>query len=512
MPSRSSENVRHPRKAFFVLFFVEIWERFGYYGMASLLVLYMVERLGFGDARADIVWGAFSALVYSMPMLGGYIGDRVLGARRTLILGAITLGLGYVLLSVPLQMTLFPAMGLIALGNGLFKINPNNLVSRLYEGERSKLDILFTVYYMSLNIGSFFSILLTPWIKSHSTWMIVLGPLRFDSWHLAFGVSAIGLTLGLLNYGAFHRYLRPYGAAPDFRKLDLRKLLVVIGISLIIAYLLSEVIRYRLMALGVVGLFLVLMIYVFAHLILTGKRHERNRVIACIIFIVMSSIWAVYNQQIYTSLTLFALRNVEHHILGIHVAAAQFQDLNQFWLVLLALPLAWIYQRMGRTTHGDFSIASKYAAGLYLLAVAFFLYAASALTAHAGIVSSWWLVAGYAAQSLGELLISALGFSMVSQLVPEHSRGIVMGAWFLGMGVSLYAGGAIAGLASIPGGAVEATVTLPIYVRLFLGLAIGALACAIVATGLIRMLEGMMLERDEDGQSPASEKRIHADA
>jgi POT family proton-dependent oligopeptide transporter len=498
MTSSASQTDRHPRKAFFVLFFVEIWERFGYYGIASLLVLYMVQRLGVGDTRADVIWGAFSALVYSMPMLGGYIGDRVLGARRTLVLGAITLGLGYLLLSIPLDETLFPAMGLIALGNGLFKINPNNLVSRLYEGEHSKLDILFTIYYMSLNIGSFFSVLLTPWIKDHPTWMIVVGPLHFDSWHLAFGLSAIGLTLGLLNYGAFHRYLRPYGAAPDFKKLDLRKLLAVIGISLVIAYLLSQVIRYRQAALGVVGLFVVLMIYVFTHLLLTGKRHERNRVIACIIFVVMSSIWAVYNQQIYTSLTLFALRNVGHHILGIPVAAAQFQDLNQFWLVVLALPLAWSYQRMGRTTRGDFSIASKYAAGLYLLAIAFFLYAAGSLTARAGIVSSWWLVAGYAAQSLGELLISALGCSMVSQLVPEHSRGIIMGAWYLGMGVSLYAGGAIASLASIPPGVVQPLATLPVYARLFWGLGAGALLCAIVATMIVPLLERMMLKRDEE--------------
>ena len=433
-----------------------------------------------------------------MPMLGGYIGDRILGARRTLVLGAITLSLGYLLLSVPLDETLFPAMGLIALGNGLFKINPNNLVSRLYEGEHSKLDILFTVYYMSLNIGSFFSILLTPWIKDHPSWMIVLGPLRFDSWHLAFGLSALGLTLGLLNYGAFQRYLRPYGTVPDFKKLDMRKLLAVVAISLAIACLLSEVIRHRLAAIGVVSLFVLLMIYVFVHLLLTGKRHERTRVIACMIFIVMSSIWAVYNQQIYTSLTLFALRNVEHHILSIPVSAAQFQDLNQFWLVLLALPLAWFYQQMGKRKRGDFSIASKYAAGLYLLAIAFFLYAAGSFTAHAGIVSSWWLVAGYAAQSLGELLISALGFSMVSQLVPEQSRGIIMGAWFLGMGVSMYAGGAIASLASIPRGTVGATATLPIYTRLFWGLGVGALACAIVATAITPLLERMMLRQEEE--------------
>jgi len=498
MTSSASQADRHPRKAFLVLFFVEVWERFGYYGIASILVLYMVQRRGVGDARADIIWGTFSALACSMPMLGGYIGDRVLGARRTLVLGAITLALGYLLLSVPLDETLFPAMGLIALGNGLFKINPNNLISRLYEGDHSKLDILFTFYYVSQNVGSFVSILLTPWIKDHPTWVVVLGPLRFDSWHLAFGLSSLGLTLGLLNYGAFRRYLRAYGTAPDFKELHVRKLLAVIAISLAIAFLLSDVIRYRLAAIGVIWFFVLLLIYVFVHLSLTGKRHERSRVIACIIFIVMASVWSIYNQQIYTSITLFALRNVEHHILSIPVSAAQFQDLNQFWLILLAFPLAWLYQRMDKTKRGDFSIATKYAAGLYLLAIAFFLYAASSLTAHAGIVSSWWLVAGFAAQSLGELLISALGLSMVSQLVPEHSRGIIMGAWFLGTGISLYAGGAIASLASIPSSTVAATATLPIYTHLFWGLGAVALACAIVATAITPLLERLMLQEDEE--------------
>ncbi|MDE2460726.1 MAG: oligopeptide:H+ symporter [Gammaproteobacteria bacterium] len=481
-----------PRKAFLVLFFVEVWERFGYYGMASLMVLYMVERLDLGDAQADLIWGAFSALVYSMPMLGGYVGDRVLGARRTLVLGAITLGLGYLLLSVPLTATFFPAMGLIALGNGLFKVNPNNLASRLYEGDHSRLDILFTLYYTSLNIGSFVSILLTPWIKDHPAWSIDIGGLHFDSWHLAFGLSAIGLTLGLLNYGVFQHYLRPYGTAPDFRKLHWRKLAAVIAVSLLIAFMLAEIIRYRAAALAVVGLLLLLTILIFARLLTSGDQSQRRRVIACMVFTFMAAIWAIYNQQIYTSLTLFALRNVNHELLGMHVAPAQFQDLNQFWLVVLAGPLAWFYQRMHRSARGDFSIATKYAFGLYLLALAFLLYAASGFSARAGVVSPWWLVAGYAAQSLGELLISALGFSMVSQLVPERVRGIVMGAWFLGMGVSNYAGGAIAGIAHFHAGMTLPTESLPVYMHLFGGLGLAALICALAATAAIPLLKSLV--------------------
>ena len=479
---------RHPNKAFVVLFCIEIWERFGYYGMASLLVLYMVQQRGFSDARADTVWGAFSALVYAMPMLGGYLGDHVLGLRRTMVLGAATLALGYLLLSIPLDAALFPAMGVIALGNGLFKVNPNNLVSRLHEGEHSKLDVLFTVYYMSLQLGAFVSILLLPWIKDHPGWFITLGPLRFDSWHLAFGVSAIGLTLGLLNYGLFRRHVRPYGAEPDFKPLKLTTFATVVAVSPAIAALLWQAIRYSAGALAIVGLLVVLLTGVFARLLTTGDRAARQRVIACIMFILISIIWAVYNQQIYTSLTLFALRNVRHSLLGLPVSAAQYQDLNQFWLAVLALPLAWLYGRKARSSGGDFSIAAKFAVGLYLLALAFFLYAASRITAQAGVTSPGWLVAGYCAQSLGELLISALSFSMVSQLVAKRSRGIIMGGWFLGMGLSNYAGGAIAGIASIPAGMTSAVDTLPIYTRLFAWLGAAALAAAIIATLLVPWL------------------------
>jgi proton-dependent oligopeptide transporter, POT family len=496
---------RQPNRAFVVLFCIEIWERFGYYGMASLLVLYMVQQRGFADARAYAIWGAFSALVYAMPMLGGYLGDHVLGLRRTMVLGAVTMAIGYLLLSIPVERALFPAMGLIALGNGLFKVNPNNLVSRLREGEHSKLDVLFTVYYMSLQLGAFVSILLLPWIKDHPQWLVTLGPLRFDSWHLAFGVSALGLTLGLLNYGVFRDYLRPYGAAPDFKPVKAATLAAVIATSLAIAALLSEIIGYSAAALTVVGLLAVLLVYVFARLLATGGRGARNGVIACIVFTLISIIWAVYNQQIYTSLTLFALRNVRLSLLGLHVAPAQFQDLNQFWLAVLSLPLAWLYGRRARTSRGDFSIAAKFTVGLYLLAVAFFLYAASSLNAHDGITSPGWLVAGYFAQSLAELLIAALSFSMISQLVAERSRGIIMGGWFLGMGLSNYAGGAIAGLASIPAGMTSAVETLPIYVRLFTWLGVAALAAAIIATLLVPWLNRLTA-------MPAQERLPHHDA
>ncbi len=154
-------------RSFTTIFLVEMWERFGYYGMGALLVLYMVERLGFGDARANLTWGAFTALVYAAPSIGGWIGDKILGARRTMLFGAFVLSIGYGMLALPNDHLsfLYASLGVIVVGNGLFKANSANLVRRIYEGDDARIDSAFTIYYMAVNIGSTLSILATPWIK-----------------------------------------------------------------------------------------------------------------------------------------------------------------------------------------------------------------------------------------------------------------------------------------------------------------------------------------------------------
>jgi len=146
-------------KPFYLIFFLEIWERFGYYGVQALLVLYMVQRFGFTDVRADLLFAAFSALVFLFPCVGGYIGDKVLGTKRTILLGAITLAIGYLLLSLPGTSPGFLPLPLavIAVGNGLFKANPSSLLSKVYEGTEYNLDSGFTLYYMAVNVGAFVS-------------------------------------------------------------------------------------------------------------------------------------------------------------------------------------------------------------------------------------------------------------------------------------------------------------------------------------------------------------------
>jgi POT family proton-dependent oligopeptide transporter len=192
-------------RSFSTVFLIEMWERFGYYGMAALLVLFMIDKLGFTDSHATLTWGAFTALVYAAPSVGGWIGDKILGARRTMVFGALVLSCGYLMLAMPNDQLsyMYASLGVIVVGNGLFKANAANLVRRIYEGDDARIDSAFTIYYMAVNIGSTVSMLATPWIKDH--W----------GWHAAFAVCCAGMLLAVLNYFIMFRTLAHVGSAPD---------------------------------------------------------------------------------------------------------------------------------------------------------------------------------------------------------------------------------------------------------------------------------------------------------
>ncbi|HET7570046.1 MAG TPA: oligopeptide:H+ symporter [Gammaproteobacteria bacterium] len=494
-----------PKKAFAALFFIEMWERFGYYGMQAIMVLFLVDALtnnadlakaagldgGNPETRAVLIWGAMVSMVYALTMVGGFIGDKVLGARRTMTLGAITLMIGYALLAIPSAATLFFAMGVISIGNGLFKVNPNNLVSRLYPNDPSKLDSTFTIYYMSINIGSLISIAATPIVANNF------------GWHVAFGVSAIGLALGLLNYFFMRRAVRPYGSAPDFEKLHWGKLIAVIVGSLIIAAIVSYVIRYNDVTRGVIIAFAIVALGIFAYLMITEPQY-RGRLAACLVLLAIVIVFFIYYQQMSTSLTLFAKHNVynakmgsdvaTHGILGISILPAQFQDFNPFWIVILSPIMAGYYTHRANTK-GDFSMPTKYAAGLFVSSLAFFVFAASGLFAGAdGIVSGWWLVAGYGLQSAAELIISALGLSMIVKLVPERLRGLLLGAFFLATAISQYLGSVVATIASVPENVTEPTQSISLFTGLFTKLGIAALIAAIIAALLVPWLKRLIGE------------------
>ena len=481
----------HPvnrKKAFNMLFFLEFWERFGYYGLQAVLASFFVKSLGMEDAESFIVFGAFSAMVYGYVSIGGYLGDKVLGTQRTITLGAVVLTIGYAMMAFAGsdKTLVFLALGAIACGNGIFKANPSSLLSKLYEGDEGHLDSAFTMYYMAVNIGSFISMLLVP----------IIGGMYGLS--LGFSICAMGLVLAVGSFVGFRYLVRgidsPAGAAP----LSLPKLgatiVGVIAMTAFSAWMLSHlsVAHWLLLIIGVC------VFGVFFKMIFQSHGAERSKMIAAMILIVEAIVFFTLYQQMPTSLNFFAIKNVEHELLGITISDAEvFQTLNPFWIMLASPILAWMYSHFG-DKGTDLSMPAKFALGMLLTAGSFLVVGFSADFATAGgIVSAWWLVASYFLSSIGELLISGLGLSMISKLVPQRLIGFLMGAWFLTSSISAVLGGWVATLTTVSKDVVDPVQTLPVYSHVFTQIGVVTLGVTVIMALTVPLLNRLINKTDE---------------
>ncbi|MDB5963154.1 MAG: amino acid transporter [Massilia sp.] len=477
-------------RSFSTIAMIELWERFGYYGMQALIVYFLVQRLGFDDSRANLVWSACAALIYVSPAIGGWIGDKVLGTRRCMQIGAMILSLGYALMAVPTQNTwfIFSALGVVVVGNGLFKPNTANMVRKIYEGDDSKIDSAFTLYYMAVNVGSTVSMLATPWIKDYvnANYGDGLG------WHAAFAVCSVGLIIGLLNLGFARRTIAHIGSNPDQLPVRIDKLLMVLGAGVLMVGASAVILQYQSIARAFVYIAGFVVLGIFIHLIRTSQANERAGLIAALVLTLQTVFFFIFYQQMSTSLSLFALRNVDldFNLFGAHLftwSPAQFQALNAIWIMLLSPVLAGIYSVAGRSGR-DLSIAAKFALGFAMVAVGFFVYGIAGQFAVGGKTSSWVMIIGYGCYSLGELLVSGLGLAMIARYVPARMGGFMMGAYFVAVGISQYLGGVVANLASVPRDMVDPVQTLPIYTSLFNKLGIGAIACTLIALAALPLM------------------------
>ncbi len=481
-----------------------MWERFGFYGMQALIVYYMVQALDFPDERATLVWGAAAALIYVAPAIGGWIGDKILGTRRTMLLGGVVLTLGYTLMVVPGQSVwfMFCALGVIVVGNGLFKANAGNLVRKIYEGDDSRIDSAFTIYYMAVNLGAMISQLLTPWLKDYVNEQYGNGL----GWHVAFAVCAIGLALGLINYMLMRGYMDHIGSEPDEEPLNWGKLGMVLAGSVVAVFASAYILEHQGVARAFVYLAGLVVIGIFAYLIHTSQRSERAGLIAALVLTVQTVFYFIFYQQMSTSLALFALRNVDpaFAVFGVHLwdwSPAQFQAFNPIWIFILSPVLAWAYTRAGKADK-DLSIAAKFALGFVIVAAGFFIYGASGHMADdQGKVSSWLMVWGYGAISLGELLVSGLGLAMIARYVPARMGGFMMGAYFVASGVSQYLGGVVATFASVPRNITDPLESLPIYTALFNKLGVAALVCTLIAIAVLPLMNRLSKAHHEHAQA-----------
>jgi proton-dependent oligopeptide transporter, POT family len=500
--ARSTASVSQTR-SFTTLFLIEMWERFGFYGMQVLMVTYMMKKLGFVDTRANLVWGAAAALIYATPAIGGWIGDKLIGTRRTMKIGAVVLALGYALLWLPSdnQFFLYVALGVIIVGNGLFKANSGNLVRKIYEGDDSKIDSAFTMYYMAVNIGSMISMTLTPWIRDY------VGEHYGDSagWHTAFGVCSIGLVLGLVNYALMSRALAHIGSPADDSPPAPKRLAGVLAGSLAMVLLSVVILQSEAVARVCVYTAGAVILGVFIHLIRVSHRDERAGLIAALVLVIQTIFFFIFYQQMSTSLNLFAQNNVnlDFRLFGWHLFTwipEQYQNLNSIWIVVLSPVLVFIYNSLGRVGK-DASIAAKFAWGFAAVAIGFFIYGVGARWAVDGKVSSWIMVWGYGLYSLGELLVSGLGLAMIARYVPARMGGFMMGAYYVASGLSQYLGSVVANLAHIPERLNDPIESLNIYTSLFNKLGFAGVLCTVIAVAMLPLMKRLSASHSDSAAS-----------
>ncbi|MCX8956092.1 dipeptide/tripeptide permease DtpA [Erwinia psidii] len=473
-------------KSFYLIFSIELWERFGYYGLQGIMAVYLVKMLGMSEAESITLFSSFSALVYGLVAVGGWLGDKVLGTRRVIVLGTLVLALGYALVAFSGHdvAVVYIGMATIAVGNGLFKANPSALLSTCYEKDDPRLDGAFTMYYMAINIGSFFSMLATPWLAAHYGWSV------------AFSLSVLGMVITLINFMLCRKWVKNYGSGPDFAPLHRGKLLATLAGVVMMIILATWLLHNQHIARLVLAMIVAGIVVIFFKETFRLHGAARRKMIVALLLMLEAVVFFVLYMQMPTSLNFFAIRNVAHSLFGIVFEPEQFQAFNPFWIMVFSPLLAALYNKMG----DRLPMPHKFSLGMVLCSAAFLVLPLGArFASQSGIVSIDWLILSYALQSVGELMISGLGLAMVAQLVPQRLMGFIMGAWFLTTAGAAVIAGQIANLMAVPENITDPLQSLHIYSEVFLHIGV---VTAVIA--LIMLLTAAKLNRmtlDEPARS-----------
>jgi POT family proton-dependent oligopeptide transporter len=467
----------HPR-GLSTLFFTEMWERFSYYGMRALLILFMTATLahgglGFPVSKAGSIYGLYTAAVFLASLPGGWIADRITGHRRAVLWGGIVIALGHFSMAIPQLGTFYLGLLLIVLGTGLLKPNISTMVGALYGPNDRRRDGGFSLFYMGINIGAFAAPLVCGYLGENI------------NWHYGFGAAGVGMTLGLVQYVLGGKFLGQAGLASTgtatdraiFRKaLSAAVAVALVGAALVLsgsvslsAEGISNIFGFLLL-----GIVVALFVYLF-----TAKGYtavERRRFAAILVlFIGAVLFWSAF-EQAGSTLNLFAERNTNLHrwdfpLWGLF-RASYFQALNSIFIIALAPVFAWLWVKLGRH---DPSSTAKFSWGLLFVGLGF---AILIPVSNSTLVSPWWITLTYLLHTIGELCLSPVGLSAMTRLAPARAAGTIMGVWFLADGVGNFIGGRLA--------SVYETFPLP---RLFGVVAGFCIALAVILVFLIRPMK-----------------------
>jgi len=441
----------HPR-GLSTLYFTEMWERFSYYGMRVLLILFMTAPvaaggLGFETSVAGAVYGLYTSMVYMTSLPGGWIADRLIGQRRAVLYGGILIACGHFSMAFPSLTTFYLGLTLIVLGTGLLKGNVAVIVGQLYAPGDVRRDAGFSIFYMGINLGAFIAPLITSYLGQRI------------NWHLGFTVAGIGMVLGLVQYVLGAKYLgdaglRPVPAASPAAAAQLKQRVQIWGgaavaLAVVVAagmYMGAIPISAKQVA-DAAGIFLLgLTLAFFAWLFLAGDwtRTERKRLYAILaLWLAAVVFWSEF-EQAGSTLNLFADRATRSSILGWAFPSGYFQSLQPLFIITFAPVFAWIWIRLGSRQP---SSPAKFGIGLLFVGSGFaLLVVAASLSAHGVKVAPYWLVVTYLLHTFGELSLSPVGMSAFTKLAPARVAGLMMGVWYLGISVGNFVGGRLASL------------------------------------------------------------------
>ncbi len=440
------------------LFFTEMWERFSYYGMRAILLLYMTKAfgeggLGFDEKYAGLIYGIYVSSVWYLPLPGGWLADRILGARRAVLIGAIIIACGHYSMAINSKLTFFAGLILIACGTGLLKPNISAMVGQLYSEEDKRRDAGFSIFYMGINLGAFLAPLVVGFLAQSASFRNVITSLGLNpnsSWHWGFGAAGVGMTLGIIQYLLGQKRLATVGAKPDVTTAQAEGGEGVDYLTLVLALVGGAVGAglgriygewWPLSALfpTVVGFFFGYLLGIIRHL----KGEEFRRVIVIFILFVFSILFWMTYEQAGSSLTLFADRLTKTTIFGWTYPSSWFQSVPAIFVIIFAPIIGAVWQKLGNRQP---SSPGKFTIGLFFAGIAFVVIAFAATLAAGGRVSPMWLVLVYFLQTIGELCLSPVGLSTVTKLSPQRMVGLMLGVWFLSISIGSYIAGLATGL------------------------------------------------------------------
>lgn len=428
----------HP-KGLFYLFFAELWERFSFYGMRALLTLYMVnvifEALMERDYAAAAVYSAYGSLVYASTVIGGRISDTILGMRRSIFLGGILMALGHFTLAIEHNVTFYLALALIVVGNGFFKPNISTFVGSLYKDGDPRKDSGFVIFYMGINIGAFVSPLLCGWLG------------REYGWHYGFGLAGIGMMVGLLFFwsGIRKNVFGNKGMAPNETVLEKK----VIGIKQkvlvpALAFIAAPIVAILLSSYQPLGsegsifadqsivnvIFKLIGIFILgylAYIMYKATLDERKKLFMAVLITLFMTIFWGFHELSGSVITLFADRNVDLFLID----AAQSNSINPVFIIILSIPISILFTYLAKKGLNP-RTPYKFGLGLVFAGISFYILAISKGSAdEAGMVPFAYLLLMYFLLSIGELFMSPVGLSKITDLSPKRIVAFMMGVWFL---------------------------------------------------------------------------------